>query len=139
MLRRILDIAPTLAFGSIIAAPWRGGSSSAFGSRCRTMKRAVADTNRRMKSSVFYDAPLRDVPGYDYDFEGVVDLSTTGLRVHRRAGGGGKGSDSRVYGQLRIVSTPTQPRVVVPAMGFATRARPVRVDPRQGAGRVLPV
>lgn len=38
--------------------------------------RAVADTNRRMKSFVFYDAPLKDdAPGYDYDFEGVVDLN----------------------------------------------------------------
>jgi nitric oxide dioxygenase len=48
-------------------------------SRVHAMKaaiKAVADTNRRMTSFVFYDAPLPDdVPGYDYDFEGVVDLN----------------------------------------------------------------
>ena len=37
--------------------------------------KASADTNRRLTSIVFYDAPLpSDVPGYDYDFEGLVDL-----------------------------------------------------------------
>lgn len=36
---------------------------------------AVAETNRRLKSIVFYDAPLpTDEPGYDYDHEGFVDL-----------------------------------------------------------------
>lgn len=36
---------------------------------------ALAETNRRMKLFVFYDAPLEnDAPGYDFDFEGLVDL-----------------------------------------------------------------
>ncbi|MET0508967.1 MAG: NO-inducible flavohemoprotein [Burkholderiaceae bacterium] len=37
--------------------------------------RAVAETNRRMTSIVFYDAPLEtDALGYDYDYPGLVDL-----------------------------------------------------------------
>ncbi len=47
-------------------------------SRVHAMKervKAAADTNRRLTSIVFYDAPLEsDVPGYDYDYEGMVDL-----------------------------------------------------------------
>ncbi|MDM0109241.1 NO-inducible flavohemoprotein [Variovorax sp. J22R24] len=36
---------------------------------------AAAETNRRLTSIVFYDAPLpSDVLGYDYDHEGLVDL-----------------------------------------------------------------
>ncbi len=36
---------------------------------------AVVETNRRLTSVVFYDAPLpTDEPGYDYDHEGFVDL-----------------------------------------------------------------
>jgi len=37
--------------------------------------RGAADTNRRLTSIVFYDAPLEtDVPGYDHDYVGLVDL-----------------------------------------------------------------
>jgi nitric oxide dioxygenase len=37
--------------------------------------KATADTNRRLTSIVFYDAPLEDdVQGYDYDHAGLVDL-----------------------------------------------------------------
>jgi nitric oxide dioxygenase len=37
--------------------------------------KAAADTNRRLTSIVFYDAPLEDdVQGYDYDHAGLVDL-----------------------------------------------------------------
>jgi nitric oxide dioxygenase len=37
--------------------------------------RGAADTNRRLTSIVFYDAPLEtDVPGYDHDYVGMVDL-----------------------------------------------------------------
>jgi nitric oxide dioxygenase len=37
--------------------------------------KASADTNRRLTSIVFYDAPLEsDVQGYDYDHAGLVDL-----------------------------------------------------------------
>ncbi len=37
--------------------------------------KAVADTNRRLTSIVFYDAPLDDdVQGYDYDHVGLIDL-----------------------------------------------------------------
>jgi nitric oxide dioxygenase len=37
--------------------------------------RGAADTNRRLTSIVFYDAPLEtDVPGYDHDHVGMVDL-----------------------------------------------------------------
>ena len=37
--------------------------------------KATADTNRRMTNIVFYDAPLDDdLPGYDYDHAGLVDL-----------------------------------------------------------------
>ena len=48
-------------------------------SRVHAMKdriQAVADTNRRMTSVVFYDAPLEgDAIGYDYDYQGVVDVT----------------------------------------------------------------
>jgi nitric oxide dioxygenase len=44
--------------------------------------RAVADTNARLTSVVFYDAPLADdVPGYDYDHAGQVDLRRVADRV----------------------------------------------------------
>jgi nitric oxide dioxygenase len=37
--------------------------------------KASADTNRRLTSIVFYDAPLDDdIQGYDYDHTGLVDL-----------------------------------------------------------------
>ncbi|CAN7737345.1 MULTISPECIES: NO-inducible flavohemoprotein [unclassified Variovorax] len=37
--------------------------------------KAVADTNRRLTSIVFYDAPLEsDVQGYDHDYVGLVEL-----------------------------------------------------------------
>jgi nitric oxide dioxygenase len=37
--------------------------------------KAAAETNRRLTSVVFYDAPLDDdIPGYDYDHAGLVDL-----------------------------------------------------------------
>lgn len=37
--------------------------------------KAAADTNRRLTSIVFYDAPLDDdVQGYDYDHVGLIDL-----------------------------------------------------------------
>ncbi len=37
--------------------------------------KAVADTNRRLTSFVFYDSPLEsDEQGYDYDYAGLVDL-----------------------------------------------------------------
>jgi nitric oxide dioxygenase len=37
--------------------------------------KAAADTNRRLTSMVFYDAPLEDdAHGYDYDHAGLVDL-----------------------------------------------------------------
>lgn len=44
--------------------------------------RALAETNRRMQSIVFYDAPLPgDAQGFDYDFAGVVDLARVADRV----------------------------------------------------------
>lgn len=47
-------------------------------SRVHAMKervKAVADTNLRLTSIVFYDLPLEDdVQGYDYDYVGLVDL-----------------------------------------------------------------
>ena len=37
--------------------------------------KASADTNRRLTGIVFYDAPRdSNVMGYDYDYEGLVDL-----------------------------------------------------------------
>lgn len=43
---------------------------------------AVAETNCRLTSIVFYDAPLPDdAQGYDYDLEGVVDLRRIADRV----------------------------------------------------------
>ena len=37
--------------------------------------KATAETNRRLTSIVFYDSPLDDdIPGYDYDHAGLVDL-----------------------------------------------------------------
>jgi nitric oxide dioxygenase len=49
----------------------RNGSVHAMKDRVK----AVADTNRRLTSLVFYDAPLEDdEQGYDYDYAGMVDL-----------------------------------------------------------------
>jgi nitric oxide dioxygenase len=54
-------------------------------SRTHAMKagvRALAETNRRMHSIVFYDAPLPgDAQGFDYDLAGVVDLARVADRV----------------------------------------------------------
>jgi nitric oxide dioxygenase len=48
-------------------------------SRVHAMKdrmQAVAETNPRVTSIVFYDAPLEsDAIGYDYDYQGMVDLA----------------------------------------------------------------
>jgi nitric oxide dioxygenase len=44
--------------------------------------RALAETHRRMRSIVFYDAPLAgDAQGFDYDLAGVVDLARVADRV----------------------------------------------------------
>ena len=62
----------------------RNGSVHAMKERLK----ASADTNRRLTSIVFYDAPLDDdVQGYDYDHVGRVDLrriSRSGAQAGRR-------------------------------------------------------
>ena len=46
------------------------------------------------------------------------------------------GDESRIH--YEVFGALEDIPVVVAAMGFATRARPVSVDARQGCGRVLP-
>jgi len=58
----------------------RNGSVHAMKERLQ----ATADTHRRLKSIVFYDAPLEDdVRGYDYDHAGPVDLRRVADRAIR--------------------------------------------------------